>query len=154
MNTDNRKIVLAFLFCIVLISAVCTLVPGCATVGPGNDPLVVRAEQAETSAKATFDMVLHTDDANRPFWQSNAPAFHTFCEWLRQPQVAGTNTLPRASAMIWQLNTVKRDYKGAKNTYSNALVTALVTLQSSLSQASYWASITTNTPAGVKLLVQ
>jgi len=124
--------------------AIALLVFGCAKLQPGADPLIVRAEQTEQVAKATFDLVLNVDHSDRGFWRTNAPAFHGFCEWLRQPQpVWGTNVLPRASAMIANLDTVKLDYRAARAS-SNALITALLTLSSAVDQASAWSIIVTN----------
>ena len=122
-------------------------ISGCAPLKPGADPLVVRAEQVESTAKITFDLVLNVDNTDRGFWRTNAPAFHAFCEWLRVPMVIWvTNTLPRASAMIAGLDTVKSDYLLARQG-SNALITAITVLQSASSQASAWGSVVTNTPA-------
>lgn len=119
-------------------------ISGCVRLQPGADPLVVRVEQTETIAYSTFDMVLNVNNANRPFWRTNAPPFHSFCEWLRQPiTVNVTNTLPRAAAMIMQMNVVKNDYKAGK-AGSNAVNTILITLQSALNQASAWSVIVTN----------
>src|SRR5688572_19337335 len=63
------------------------LLSGCASIKPGNDPLVVNVERAETIAKSTFDLVLNVDHTDREFWKAKAPAFHDFCNWLRQPQI-------------------------------------------------------------------
>jgi hypothetical protein len=120
------------------------IVFGCAQIRPGEDPLVVRAEQAEATAKATFDLVLNIDNSDREFWRVNAPAFHEFCEWLRQPQVVWvTNWLPRASAMIANVDAVKHDYIGSK-VYSNSLVRVLVVLESASTEAGAWHTIATN----------
>lgn len=128
------------------VALVALFIYGCSTVQPGEDPLVVRTEQTEATAKASFDLVLNIDHANRPFWRTNAPAFHSFCEWLRQPQTVDlTNTLPRASALIWQLNTVKNNYMLAR-AGSNDVVTALTTLQSAVNQAQAWQTIIQSNP--------
>lgn len=129
---------------LVIASFVCLSGPGCATIEPGEDPLVVRAEQAEYTAKATFDLILNVDHSDRGFWRTNAPAFHSFCEWLRQPQTVWiTNSLPRASAMILNLNAIKNAYKGSK-VYSNDVISVMYTLQSIADQASAWSTIVTN----------
>jgi hypothetical protein len=140
-NACNIAIVALLSFDVVFIST------GCVKLKPGADPIVVRAEQAEAGAKATFDLVLKTDQIDRGYWRTNAPAFHNFCEWLRQPQpVWGTNYLPRASAMIANLDNVKQDYKAARGS-SNAVITALITLQSAVTEASAWSAVVTNRPA-------
>jgi hypothetical protein len=115
---------------------------------PGADPLIVRTEQTETIAKAAFDTVLNFDNSQRDFWRTNAPAFHQFCEWLRQPQtVEVTNTLPRASAMLVSLDDVKLAYKSS-TVSSNTLAEALATVQAAVGQAQSWMTIATsnNTP--------
>jgi hypothetical protein len=61
---------------------------GCAHIQAGQDPIVVMAERAQTYAASTFDLILETDDANRPLFRERIPAYHDFCEWLRQPQLA------------------------------------------------------------------
>ena len=114
---------------------------GCSSLQPGADPLVVNAERVETVGKSTFDLVLNLDNSNRPYWQSNAPAFHDFCQWLRQPQtIEQTNTLPRAAAMLLSLDDVKLDYQSARSS-SNALVEALATFQGVLNQAQAWQTL-------------
>ena len=118
---------------------------GCASLAPGADPIVVRTEQAETTAKSTFDLVLNVDQADRGFWRTNAPAFHGFCEWLRVPTPAGTNILPRCSAMIWSADMVKQSYKAGAAS-SNTLYTVVVTLESAITQACAWTTIVNSTP--------
>jgi hypothetical protein len=119
---------------------------GCVHLQPGADPLVVRTEQFLTSAQGTFQYVLKVDQVDRPFWQTQAPAFHAFCEELRRPtpyQV--TNTLPQYRVALLSLADVKRDYQTAKAS-SNDLFTALTTLQSVNQQAGAWLTIVTNRP--------
>ena len=122
---------------------------GCAALSKGADPLVVRTEQAETDGKAAFDLVLDVDNSNRGFFRTNAPGFHAFCEGLRVPVTVDlTNTLPTASAYLQSLDDVKVAYQNAKAT-SNALATAILTLEAVVNQAMNWeAALTaiTNTP--------
>ena len=111
---------------------------GCAAVAPGNDPLIVRVEQVQTTAKGSFDLVLKVDDANRNFYRTNAPAFHQFCEWLRVP--TGTTDggiLPRASAMLWTLDAEKLAYKNGTAS-SNAVITALSVVVETTKQTQVW----------------
>lgn len=120
------------------------IVVGCATLNPGADPLVVRVEQVETSASATFDMVLRVDNAQRGFWITNAPAFHNFCEWLRTQTPYSTNTVARCVAMQLNVDDLKLAYKSAKTTgNSNALYTAFGVLTAAVGQASAWETIVT-----------
>lgn len=123
---------------------------GCTAIQPGQDPLVVNIERIQTVAAPTFDIVLSTDDSNRSFFQTKLPAYHSFCEWLRQPQSvplsSGTLTnVQRSIALQFNLDNVKLAYKAGKAT-SNDLFTAGTTLQSVVSQASAWLTIATNTP--------
>ena len=127
----------------LFITACCfTVLIGCATLQPGADPLVVRAEQLETAATASFDLVVNLDDANRTFWRTNAPAFHNFSEWLRTPIVVGpgTNTMRRGLAMISQVDAAKLQYK-ASTSQSNVLLTAITILSSAIDQSTAWATI-------------
>lgn len=142
-NIRPLAALITVLSCWLIIATTALIVPGCATLAPGADPLVVRTEQSETTAKSTFDFVLNLDNSDRGFWRTNAPGFHNFCEWLRQPQPAGTNILPRCSAMIWDVNMIKADYKASRAS-SNTLYTILVTLESALNQASSWSTLVTN----------
>lgn len=140
-NACNIAIVVLLSFDVVFIST------GCVKLKPGADPLVVRVEQTEAGAKATFDLVLKIDHTDRGFWRTNAPAFHNFCEWLRQPQpVWGTNQLPRASAMIVNLDNIKQDYVASRAS-SNAVISALTVLQSAVREASAWSGVVTNRPS-------
>jgi hypothetical protein len=119
---------------------------GCAQLQPGADPLIVRTEQVEQGAKATFQLTLQLDNLDRGFWRTNAPAFHDYCELLRIPtpyQV--TNTLPRYRVMLLTLNDVKMDYRAFRTAArSNDLVLALATLQNLQDQAHAWLTIVTN----------
>lgn len=133
--------------CILLILSIGFLLPGCAHLQPGADPLIVRTEQLQTVATSSFDLVLQTDQLDRGFWSTKAPAFHNFCEWLRQPQsVPGlANPLQRDLAMLWNLDQVKLAYKSSKVS-SNALLEAIATVESAANQAAAWITITTNKP--------
>jgi len=123
---------------------------GCAHLVPGADPLVVRAEQLESGAMATLDLAVETDNSNRPFFATNAPTYHQFCAWLRQPQpviVAGVQQdLPRGIALVENLSNVKIAYKNSQSS-SNALSIAISTLQSAVTEASTWLNVVTNSPA-------
>ncbi len=108
---------------------------GCVNLQKGADPIVVRAEQSETVATATFDTFLKIDNGNREFFRTNFPPMHAFAEYLRSPVfLNGTNVLPRGLAFVSSLEAVKESYKhGAAN--SNVLATAIAVLESSVLQA-------------------
>lgn len=134
-----KKVLIGF-----LLAAVVALI-GCTALKPGADPLVVRTEQTLSTASPTFDLVLRLDQANRPWWQSNAPAFHTFCEWLRTRTPYQNTNAMRCIVMQFNVDDLKLAYKANKTaTDSNALYTALLTLSSAMSQSSSWINIVTN----------
>lgn len=117
---------------------------GCATVDPNADVLVVRTEQSLSTANATFDFVLRVDQGNRPFWRTNAPAFHQFCEWLRTPQSYGVSTVPRAVVLQLNVDDLKLAYKQSKTAgNSNALYTAWAVLNQAVLQSTSWSNIVT-----------
>ena len=117
---------------------------GCATLNPAADPFVVRVEQTQTSASASFDLVLKIDNADRGFWRTNAPAFHTFCEWLRTPQTYAAGQVPRAVAIQLNVDDLKGSYIASRTTgTSNALWSAWSVLNTAVGQASSWYNIAT-----------
>jgi len=119
----------------ILIALALLSMTGCAILKPGSDPLVVRTEQTLTIAKATLDTFEKTDNANRAFWKTNAPALHTFAEYLRVKVVVNeTNYLPRGLAYVSALESVKLAYKQGKAS-SNAVVTAIAVLDTAVKQA-------------------
>lgn len=139
---------------LALAAVAAAVIIGCGTIQQGHDPLIVRVEQAETMAADTFDTVLRLDSVNRPFWRTNAPEFHSFCEWLRETQtvtfrlrstnapggfVTRTAIAPRSSAMIIDLNETKLDYRSGKAS-SNTLWGVLTAVNSALARASDWAT--------------
>jgi hypothetical protein len=127
---------------------------GCSSVAPCQNALVVNTERTEQIAKASFDLVMHIDDSDRGFWRTNAPAFHKFVNWLRQPQtvplvpdvdIESEATLPRCLALLMTVDNVKLAYKDGLAT-SNDLATAVLTLQAAVNQAGAWLTIVTNRP--------
>lgn len=119
-----------------------TVVVGCAILQPGSDPLVVRTEQTLTLANGTFDFVLHTENVNRSFWKTNAPAFANFCDWLRTPIPYGGSNVARCVEMQLNVDDLKLAYKAAKTAgNSNALFSAWGTLNAAVSQAGSWSNI-------------
>ncbi len=136
---------LALLIVVALAIPATAIFMGCASLSAGADPLVVRVEQGETGANATFDFVLHEDQANRGFWETNAPAFHNFCEWLRTPTVYTGTNVPRCVAMQLNVDDLKLSYKASKTAgNSNALFSAFAVLSTAFSEASSWQGIVTN----------
>lgn len=124
---------------------------GCAALQPGADPFIVGIERAQTVAEPSFDLVLALDHQDRGFWRTNAPAFHRFCEDLRQRvpwSSDGRTNLPRYLAAQLQVSQAKADYRAVKSSAtSNAAYAALLSLQSLSSQTAAWLTIVTNKPA-------
>lgn len=133
-----------FITAAILIAAclwVSEVVIGCKTVTAGSDPVVVHAEQIEASADAAFQLVVSLDNSDRGFWTTNAPAFHNFAEWLRQPVPVPSNpNEPRGLGMILLVDQAKLAYE-TNNAMTNVLNTALADLQTALNQASAWSTI-------------
>lgn len=126
-------------------------VTGCALLQKGANPIVVRVEQTEAIAYTTLDTALKIDDANRPFFKTNAPPFHQFCEQLRAPVQVGQVYYPRGVAGIKILDNTKLAYQAGQSS-SNALITALATVETFTAQAQQFivqinsTATTTNTP--------
>lgn len=145
-----KKAPLSLFECVTALSCVIVYlvgpcIVGCAHLSPTADPLVVRAEQVGTTGDAAFKLALKLDNSNRPFWMTNASDFHAFCEWLRSPVIVeATNKVTRAQGLVIALDDIKRDYKAGRAS-SNAVITAIFTLQSTAIQAQDWLSVATNT---------
>lgn len=117
----------------------CVAFVGCvAPINPGQDPLPVRAEQLETTANSAFQLVVDLDNSDRGFWRTNAPAFHNFAEWLREPIQVGTNAPQRRGIeMVLQVDVAKMQYEANKS-QSNVLITAISDLEIAANQATAW----------------
>jgi hypothetical protein len=136
MRIPNQiKICLALVGSMGLMAGVllCT-VTGCSTVAPGQDPLVVRAQQAETNAYSTFDFFLKVDNNNRAFFIANAPAVHAFAEQLRQPVMDGTNQTRLGLLWITQLDRITQAYISGGGS-SNAVEASIATISSAATAA-------------------
>lgn len=135
-------IVVSLLSLLATVALVPTLFSGCATLEPGADPFVVRVEQTQEGAKATLDLAVHLDNADRGFWRTNAPAFHQFCEWLRTPIPYKGETLQRGLEIQENVQDLKVEYKQSRTTYnSNLLWSAYAVLSQAVSQANSWSNI-------------
>lgn len=140
-----RKYPIASIFGLICGITLGWIMLGCAHLQSGADPLVVRAEQVETAGKATVDLLFNLDNADRGFWRTNAPAFHSFVENLRKPVQTSAGTTAKGYAVLISLDDVKRDYK-ASRTSSNALWEAIATAEPVVSQAAAWQTIIEKTP--------
>lgn len=129
---------------LLFIPILAAILIGCASLSPTADPFVVRVEQGEAGASATFDLVLRVDNSQRGFWITNAPAFHNFCEWLRTPTPYTSNTVPRCVAIQLNVDDLKLAYQNSKTAgNSNALYTAFGVLAAAAGQAAAWQTIVT-----------
>lgn len=139
----NTRIALLLSSMILPLTCLCMLmVHGCATVDPGQSAFVVRVEQTQAGAKETFSFVLRTDQLDRGFWRTNAPAFHTFCEWLRTPVPFGQMQIQRVLAVQANVQELKKTYKSTRDAgSSNQLYLAWQTLSTAISQANSWSNI-------------
>jgi hypothetical protein len=125
----------------VMSACVFLLGTGCASLDPSARAIVVRTEQSLTVANATFDSLVHIDNANRPFFRTNAPGFHAFAEWLRHPVTIPplTNAAPRGVALVQSANTIKTAYKSQPSTQNHAaLIRSLAAVEAATSQAQSW----------------
>lgn len=134
----KTKLKLTTVFLALALIVGCNAINGCSALTPGSDPIVVHAEQLETVAASAFDTVVILDNSNRQFWQTNAPAFHQFVEWLRTPiTIESTNTMRRGLAMVKLVDDAKLIYK-SNSSQSNLLIQAVSDLQIATSQAQSW----------------
>ncbi|MEQ2008125.1 MAG: hypothetical protein ABMA26_15110 [Limisphaerales bacterium] len=116
-----------------LLALLCLVLTGCATLQPGADPLVVRCQQAEATAFATFDTFVHLVADHETKVRATVPAAYTFAEWLRAKGPDGT---PRGLAMISSLGNVRRAYAASRTPEHKAsLVSALAALQAAVAES-------------------
>ena len=126
------------------------IVTACAALEPGADPLVVRTEQVQADAKATLDLVVHTEASNLPFWRTNAPGFYHFVETQLKARTiinapGGQTNVARAIAYLWQVDQAKLAYKSAKTaSHSNELYSITIGLSHLAADASGWMFAATN----------
>ena len=110
------------------------LLCGCfATLKPGEDPLVVRSQQAEQVAFTTFDTYLRLVHEHEARVRSKVPAAFKFAEWLRAKNSDGT---ARGLAMVTSLSNVRRAYAVSRTAANKAsLTSALAAVTSAISEA-------------------
>lgn len=117
---------------LALLSSV-LLLCGCASLQPGADPLVVRCQQAEATAFATFDTFVHLVADHEAKVKATVPAAFAFAEWLRAKQPDG---LPRGLSLVESLGTVRRAYAANRTPAGKAsLLSALASLQAAVAES-------------------
>lgn len=77
---EQRQVNNLWLLPVVIFAAVMLLLSGCATILPGHDPIVVRAEQATQMLYVTSDRFLLWEHTNRDKY----PSFKALADKLRQ----------------------------------------------------------------------
>ncbi len=116
----------------IIALGLCILPVGCGYTG-GNvlttnvtpsESVVVKAEQTLQISKDTFDILLRLEYENRKFVLSNAPAIHTYAEYVRK----------NAPTWLITANNLKNQYKSGQGNLQ-ALLTALTTLTENTSQS-------------------
>ena len=103
-----------------------SLLVSCASVTPGNDPVVVNAERVTAAAAETFDGLFRTEAANHAIIKARAPQV-----------AAGVNKLRAvAPEALESARAVTMAYKHNRSDENKAnLATAIAVLQSLLDQA-------------------
>jgi hypothetical protein len=114
--------------------------PGCVATAPGSSPFIVNVERVETIAPPAFDLVLAIDDSNRPYWRTNTPRFHAFCESLRAPVPFHGANYPASITALLQLQESKVAFKQGRGD-SNALFQAYSQINLLLADAQAWATV-------------
>jgi hypothetical protein len=101
-------------------------VASCATIAPGNDPVVVRVEQATVMAVDTIDAFLLSEFQHRESYRLLSPDIERFANVLRRE-------VPPA---VTSLREITKTYKTNRNEQNKAnMITALAVVQSAASQA-------------------
>lgn len=117
---------------LLLICSVLVIGLGCANLKPGADPVIVRAEQVEQVAFATFDTFVHLVAQHEDEVKERVPAAYQFAEWLR---AKGPSGLPRGIALVKSLDTVRKAYKANRTPENKAgVASALAALESALAE--------------------
>jgi hypothetical protein len=118
----------------LLIAAI--LCTGCASILPGNDPVVVNAERVTTVAADTFDTFLKTEYDSRASLKAVSPstyaAVHSYAEFLRAPDANG---VPRAKQYLQSARALTAAYKANRTAENKAnLQTILATISAALTE--------------------
>lgn len=74
------------------------ILSGCASVEPGNDPLIVRSEQTAQIALSTFDALFNIEYSNREWIDAYAPMMRDRVNHLRDYAPVALKSLRTATA--------------------------------------------------------
>jgi hypothetical protein len=110
---------------------VCAILSACSTLQPGNDPVVVRAEQTQTISKDTLDAFVTYERNNDSTLRALNPAIHTYANYVR------------AHGQQWlrTLQAEKLAYKNNRTAENKAnLLTAVAVLQEAVKQIGIYMS--------------
>jgi len=103
---------------------------GCASVAPGHDPVVVRAEQSLSIAFDTIDTFLKLEHDNQELVKKKLPEVHAFAQKLRAKVTVGGKTQPFGISVIQSATDVKNAYKRNRSPENKAnLISALASLE-------------------------
>lgn len=111
---------------LLILTSVCVLFEGCASVTPGSDPIVVNAERSISSSVDVFDSLFKIEAVNHALLKQNAPQV-----------VAQVNMLRRnAPSWIESTRSLTAAYKQNRSAQNKAsLQTALAVLGAGVIQA-------------------
>ena len=100
---------------------------GCASVKPGNDTLLVRAEQTREAALETFDTFVRYENDNRIALWKVSPDIKHFADNIRSV----------GKASIQQLDGAIDDYKKLKTTVSSDKLNNTITFVATLTSRAF-----------------
>jgi len=130
MKTIQRS-----LACLCLLA----ILNACASVAPGNDPVLVNAQRTARTAHTSFDFLFKIERDNDALVRQNIPAVHTAVNELRRKA-------PKAEADLWSAIETYRTNRTADNKAN--LNTYLAVIQNLLDvAASYTQQIQTKAKA-------
>jgi hypothetical protein len=112
----------------VLVAAFISLSLACATLQPGQDALLVRAEQVEQTSFAITNAFVTLEDQNQAALEAKLPGIHKAAEQVRR-------TAPPSSRA---LHTAIDAYRAAKVKDANTLSVALSVVEQIVADAQKW----------------
>lgn len=109
----------------ILLPSSFILLSGCATIQPGNDPVLVNAERTTATAYDTFDSFFALERQNDSYVKAHAPAIHKFTNDLRR----------NAPKYLHTARALTETYRVTRTAENKAnLVTAIAVLTEAINQ--------------------